>query len=52
MYFYEAIDTSVLDFWWRLLWVSKPEWAVLFTLGRGMRISTISPSLLWNKAQF
>ena len=23
-----------LDFWWRLLWVSKPEWAALFALRR------------------
>ena len=22
-------DAPVLDFWWRLLWVSKPEWAAL-----------------------
>ena len=28
-------DTPVLDFWWRLLWVSKPEWAALFALGIG-----------------
>ena len=28
-----ATDTSVLDFWWCLLWVSKPEWSALFTLG-------------------
>ena len=21
-----ATDTPVLDFWWRLLWVSKPGW--------------------------
>ena len=26
--------TPVLDFWWCLLWVSKPEWAALFVLGR------------------
>ena len=23
-----ATDTPVLDFWWHLLWVSKPEWEV------------------------
>ena len=23
-----ATDTPVLDFWWRLLWVSKPEWVL------------------------
>ena len=32
--FHGATDTQVLDFWWYLLWVSKPEWAVLFSLGR------------------
>ena len=32
-----ATDTPVLDFWWCLLWVSKPEWAALFTqFGRGV----------------
>ena len=25
-----ASDIPVLDFWWRLLWVSKPEWPTLF----------------------
>ena len=29
-------DTPVLDFWWHLLWVSKPEWAALFKLGGGI----------------
>ena len=28
-----ATDTPVLDFWWRLLWVSKSEWAALISLG-------------------
>ena len=36
MSFYEATDTPPLDFWWCLLWVSKPEWAALFTLGGGV----------------
>ena len=31
-----AIDTPILDFWWRLLSVSKPEWAALFALGGGI----------------
>ena len=26
--FCRATDTPVLDFWWRLLWVSKPEWVL------------------------
>ena len=34
-----ATDTPVLDFWWNLLWVSKPEEAALFTLGRGIWIT-------------
>ena len=29
-------DTPVLDFWWLLLCVSKPEWPALFALGRGI----------------
>ena len=24
-----ATDTPVLDFWWHLLWVSKPEWGLI-----------------------
>ena len=32
-------DTPVLDFWWSLLWVSKPEWAALFTLGEGRHVT-------------
>ena len=31
--FCEATDTPVLKFWWRLLMVSKREWAALFALG-------------------
>ena len=34
-----ATDTPVLDFWWCLLWVSKPEWAVLFMLSRGIHVT-------------
>ena len=26
-----AIDTPVSDFWWRLLWVSKPEWVLPYS---------------------
>ena len=32
-------DTPVLDFWWRLLWVSKPAWAALFELGGGICVT-------------
>ena len=38
-FFYGATDTPVLDFWWRLLWVSKPKWAALFVLGRGVYVT-------------
>ena len=34
-----ATDKPVLDFQWRLLWVSKPQWAALFTLGRGIPVT-------------
>ena len=34
-----AADTPVFDFWWRLLWVSKSEWVVLFMLGRGIHVT-------------
>ena len=34
-----ATDTPVLDFWLRLLWVSKPEWAALFILGGGIHVT-------------
>ena len=36
MSIYGATDTPVLDFWRCLLWVSKPEWAALFALSRGI----------------
>ena len=31
-----ATNAPVLHFWWHLLWVSKPEWAALFILGRSI----------------
>ena len=34
-----ATDTPVLDLWWCLLWVSKPEWAALFALGGGIHVT-------------
>ena len=43
-----ATDTPVLDFWWRLLWVSKPEWAALFTHGRGVMWYTFPEIHLWH----
>ena len=30
--FLGATGTPVLDFWWRLLWVSKPEWVLPYSL--------------------
>ena len=32
MSFFGATGTPVLDFWWRLLWVSKPEWVLSYSL--------------------
>ena len=32
MSFFGATGTPVLDFWWRLLWVSKPEWVLPYSL--------------------
>ena len=37
--FFGMTDTPVLAFWWCVLWVSKPEWAALFTLGRGVHVT-------------
>ena len=34
-----ATDIPVLDFWWHLLWVSKPEWAAIYMLGRGIHFT-------------
>ena len=36
MSIFGATDIPVSDLWWRLLWVSKPEWATLFTLHSGV----------------
>ena len=33
-----AIDTPVLDFWWRLLQILNPQCAALFTVGRGIHV--------------
>ena len=30
--FFEATGTPVLDFWWHLLWGSKPEWVLPYLL--------------------
>ena len=32
-------DTLVLDFWWYILWLSKPEFAALFALGGDERVT-------------
>ena len=32
MSFFGATGTPVLDFWWHLLWVSKPEWVLPYSL--------------------
>ena len=35
MSIFGATGTPVLDFWWHLLWVSKPEWAMPYSHCRG-----------------
>ena len=44
-----ATDTPVLNFWWCLLWVSKPEWATLFAHGEAyvLHVPWDSP-LVWH----
>ena len=48
-----ATDTPVLDFWWCLLWVSKPEWAALFELAEMylLHVPWESP-LVWHLPTF
>ena len=31
-------DTHVMDYWWCLLWVSKPKWVTLFVFGRDVTL--------------
>ena len=40
----KATDTPVLDFWWHIVWVSKPELAALFAFGGGIN-ATLSMRL-------
>ena len=35
-FFLKLVFVPVLDFWWCLIWFSKPEWAALFMLGGGV----------------
>ena len=37
MFIFGATDTPFSDFWWRLHWVSGPEWAPLLKLCGGVR---------------
>ena len=37
--FYRETDTPVLEFWWCLLWVSKPEWTALFVFSGGILVT-------------
>ena len=39
MSIFGATDAPISDFWWRLLWVSKPEWAALVMLGGGVCVT-------------
>ena len=43
MSFFGATGTPVLDFWWRLLWVSKPEWVLPYSLFLRRRMSCTFP---------
>ena len=46
--FFGATGTPVLNFWWRLLWVSKPEWVLaLFAFCRGKCKCTFPKIHLW-----
>ena len=47
MSIYGATDAPVSDFWWCLLWVSKPEWEALATLGRGIHDIRIGGFPTW-----
>ena len=38
MSIFGSTDTHILDFWWRLLCISKPEWAALLALGGGIYV--------------
>ena len=46
MSIFGAIDTSVSDFWWCLLWVSKSELAIILEFGRGVYVYIPSDSPL------
>ena len=43
MSFFGATGTPVLDFWSRLLWVSKPEWVLPYSLFCGGECNVCSP---------
>ena len=43
MSFFGATGTSVLDFWWSLPWVSKPEWVLPYSLFCGGECNVHSP---------
>ena len=42
-----ATDAPVLDFWEKLLWISKPEWAPLFTFWQRQMWYTVPEIHLW-----
>ena len=43
-----ATDTPVLDFWWCLVWVLKPEWAAWFAPGRGICACSLRFTSWWS----
>ena len=56
MSIFGTTDTPVSAFWWRLLWVSKPECVALVMLGRGVRdvrdFSTLAKAQSMRKKSF
>ena len=51
MSIFGATGTPVLDFWWYLLWVLKPEWVLPYSHcgGNCMFPNTYSTKLRWNR---
>ena len=46
--FFGATGSPVLDFWWHLLWVSKPEWVLPYLLFLRRRMKCTLPMIhLW-----
>ena len=46
--FYGSTDTPVLDFWWRLPWVSKPWWSLACLLHCLCAMDSWDSALVWH----